>query len=205
MALKKFNATRMELMRLKKRSSLAVRGHKLLKDKQDELVRQFMQLIDKIRKLREEVTEQFEEYYKFLGLAESTIPLPKFHQALANTEMTLGFDFSTKNIMNVKVPQFNLREEGELFSYGMMETTSDLDIAILKLRETLKTLFELVEIERAMMELALEIESTRRRVNSLEYVLIPEIKSAIGEITFKLSEIERSHLTRLMRVKEKIV
>lgn len=203
------NPTRMELNRLKKRLKMAERGHKLLKDKRDELIRQFLILVRKNKDLREAIeTELSEAFAKFL-LARAVMPAEILEEALMYPTKKLSLEISKQNIMSVYAPKFTWAEEestqGEdtsIYPYGFVETTAELDASIETLSAVLSRLMELAEVEKAVQLLADEIEKTRRRVNALEYVLIPELSSTIKYITMKLEENERGALTRLMKIKD---
>ncbi len=203
------NPTRMELNRLKKRLKMAERGHKLLKDKRDELIRQFLILVRKNKDLREEIeTELSEAFAKFL-LARAVMPAEILEEALMYPTKKLSLEINKQNIMSVYAPKFTWAEEestqGEdtsIYPYGFVETTAELDASIKTLSAVLSRLMELAEVEKAVQLLADEIEKTRRRVNALEYVLIPELSSTIKYITMKLEENERGALTRLMKIKD---
>lgn len=195
-------ATRMELQAKKRNHKMAVRGHKLLKEKRDGLMQRFLGVIRKVRVLREEVEEKL---LKALAvyLAGSAYINPLFlREALAYSNYSVNIKVNTKNVMGVKVPDFKLEREGKPYSYGLTETTGDMDFALKLLDDMLPHLIELTHIEKTAELLAQEIESTRRRVNALEYVLIPELEEAIRYITMRLGELERSNLTMLMKVKE---
>lgn len=203
------NPTRMELNRLKKRLKMAERGHKLLKDKRDELIRQFLILVRKNKDLREEIeTELSEAFAKFL-LARAVMPAEILEEALMYPTKKLSLEINKQNIMSVYAPKFTWAEEestkGEdtsIYPYGFVETTAELDASIKTLSAVLSRLMELAEVEKAVQLLADEIEKTRRRVNALEYILIPELSSTIKYITMKLEENERGALTRLMKIKD---
>ncbi len=194
--------TRMELLRLKKRTALAKRGHKLLKDKQDELMRQLMILIKGIKELRQEVERELQRTVSRFLFARASMDPEAVEEAFLLPKKTVILEVSRKNVMNVKAPVFEEKIEGEILSYGFATTTGELDTALLALDRVLEKVFELAEKEKTLQLLADEIERTRRRVNALEYVLIPELEETVKYITMKLSEMERADLARLMRIKE---
>lgn len=201
------NPTRMELTRLKARLKTSTRGHKLLKDKQDELMRQFINLIKENKRLREAVEDKLADSFKdFLMARSSTAPeMLDVAFAVPNDEISLEID--TKNLMSVDVPVMNFKrknedKEGAIFPYGFATTSSELDEAITKLNEIMPDLLTLAETEKACQLMADEIESTRRRVNALEYRTIPQLNETITYIKMKLEENERSGITRLMKVKD---
>ncbi|HDM90725.1 MAG TPA: V-type ATP synthase subunit D [candidate division WOR-3 bacterium] len=194
--------TRMELLRLKKRTALARRGHKLLKDKQDELMRQLMMLIKGIKELREKVEEEFNRTVSRFLFARAAMDPEAVEEAFLIPKKTVTLEVGKRNVMNVKAPVFEEKIEGDILAYGFATTTGELDTALLALDKVLDKIFELAEKEKTLKLLANEIEKTRRRVNALEYILIPELEETVKYITMKLSEMERSDLSRLMRIKE---
>ena len=194
--------TRMELLRLKKRTALARRGHKLLKDKQDELMRQLMMLIKGIKELREKVEEEFNRTVSRFLFARAAMDPEAVEEAFLIPKKTGTLEVGKRNVMNVKAPVFKEKIEGDILAYGFATTTGELDTALLALDKVLDKIFELAEKEKTLKLLANEIEKTRRRVNALEYILIPELEETVKYITMKLSEMERSDLSRLMRIKE---
>ncbi|KPK72209.1 hypothetical protein AMJ87_05390 [candidate division WOR_3 bacterium SM23_60] len=194
--------TRMQLLRLKRRGVIARRGHKLLKDKQDELMRQILMLVNKIRDLRLKIEEELKRAFGYFYFASSKQAPKATDEALLATTKTIDIDYVTERILNLRVPKFSKKISGGLIGYGFMTTSGDLDLALLKIDQLISRLLELAEFEKTLELLATEIEKTRRRVNALEYILIPSIDETIKFINLKLSEIERGDLTRLMRVKE---
>lgn len=196
------NATRMELLKLKNRLKMAKRGHKLLKDKRDELMREFLSLVHKNRSLRQEAEQMMAEFYKQVALAFATTGPDAWASALSLPEANLVVKVDYKTTMNLRLPQLEHRFEGEIFPYGFAETSGDLDNAILVLARTIPVLLELAAVERAVDLLSQEIEKTRRRVNALEFILIPELEAKAAEITMRLAELERSGISRLMKVKD---
>lgn len=198
------NPTRMELTKLKTRLQTAVRGHKLLKDKQDELMRRFIELIRQNQKLRKSVEEQLEAALKDFLLARAMMSDQTLEEALMFPTERIDVDITTRNLMSVNVPEMEfIRKEGggTIFPYGYNDTSADLDDAIDKLHKIMPKLLELAQVEKTCMLLADEIEKTRRRVNALEYMTIPDLEETISFIRMKLDENERSSITRLMKVK----
>lgn len=196
------NPTRMELLRLKKRLVIARRGHKLLKDKQEELMNRILALIYKIRDLRLEVEKELAQVMKKFQFARA-LTFPKdLSLALMLPGIELSLESEPKRVMNIRIPHFIQKIEGTSRCYGFLSTSGELDLALKALQDLLSKLLELAEKEKALELLADEIEKTRRRVNALEFVLIPNIEETVKFITLKLSENERADLTRLMRVKE---
>lgn len=196
------NATRMELLKLKNRLKMAKRGHKLLKDKRDELMREFLVLVHQNKSLREEVEERMREFYKQVALAFASTGPDAWASALSLPEADLVVRLDQKSTMNLRLPELSHRFEGEIFPYGFAQTSGDLDNAILVLAQTVPALLRLAAVEKGVELLSLEIEKTRRRVNALEYVLIPELEAKSAQITMRLSELERSSISRLMKVKD---
>lgn len=199
--------TRMQLLKLKKRRTMAVRGHKLLKDKLDELLKHFLELIKKNKELRQEVDAKLGEAFEGFLLARGIMSSAAVNSALMYPKERVTLTASRRNIMSVQVPKFDWRFEGQedrtnIYPYGFAYTSGELDNAINLLSESMPKLIELAEIEKSVELLADEIEKTRRRVNALEYVLIPRLKESIKYITMKLDEAERGNLTRLMKVKD---
>ena len=201
------NPTRMELSGLKKRLVTAKRGHKLLKDKQDELMRRFIELIRKNKSLRVEVEEELQDSFKDFLIASAVMSPEMLEEAVAFPKETITVDIKKKNVMSVHVPVMNFirkleGDEGSIYPYGFAQTSSELDDAIAKLYGIMSKLLELAEVEKACQLMADEIEKTRRRVNALEYRTIPDLEETIRFIRMKLDESERSTITRLMKVKD---
>ena len=201
------NPTRMELSRLKIRLKTAVRGHKLLKDKQDELMRQFIDMIKKNKKLREKVEEMLQNSFKDFLLSRGVMSDEMLENAIAYPKEKIGVEVKKKNIMSVNVPQMTFVRENEgnqgmIYPYGYAQTSADLDDAIDGLNSVMDNLLELAEVEKACQLMADEVEKTRRRVNALEYMTIPQLQETIRFIQMKLDENERGSITRLMKVKD---
>ncbi|MDQ7778445.1 MAG: V-type ATP synthase subunit D [Planctomycetota bacterium] len=196
------NATRMELMRLRRRLKLARRGHKLLKDKQDELMKQFMTLIENIKEMRENVDSHLTQAFRSFVLAGATMSKEALETAVSFPNRRVLVDVKTRAVMNVHVPVISLRSEGSIQCYGYASTSGELDIALDALDKVLADLVLLAEREKSLYLLAAELDKTRRRVNALEYTLIPNLVDTIKFIGMKLGEMERSNLSRLMRIKE---
>lgn len=200
------NPTRMELRRLKARLKTATRGHKLLKDKSDEMIRQFMLLIRENKRLREEVESELSVALKEFMLARAVTGDTVIEEALAMPSVKAEFNTSEKNVMSVKVPCLGVveREKGDLYPYSFATVTAELDNSIASLSTLLGKMLKLAEVEKSCNMLADEIEKNRRRVNALEYVMIPQLEETIKYITMKLDENERSSTIRLMKVKSMI-
>ena len=203
------NPTRMELSKLKKRLVTSKRSHKLLKDKQDELMRQFINLIKYNNKIRAEVEKELGDSLKDFVMARAVMSSEFLEEAIAYPKENIKVEVGTKNVMSVNVPIMNFKrelegDEGSIYPYGFMNTSAELDDAIGKLYRVLPKLLELAEVEKSGQLMADEIEKTRRRVNALEYMTIPQLEETIKYIRVKLDENERGALTRLMKVKSMI-
>lgn len=203
------NPNRMELSKLKKRLVTAKRGHKLLKDKQDEMMRRFIDLVKRNNELRKSVEAELIEAYKDFVLVGAVISPDFLEEALMFPKEEITMELSTRNIMSVNVPVMKFRrrledEDGGIFPYGFYNTSDELDRALVKLFHLLPKLLELGEVEKTCNLLTDEIEKTRRRVNALEYMTIPQLEETIKYIKMKLDENERGNLTRLMKVKSMV-
>lgn len=200
------NPTRMELTRLKKKLVTALRGHKLLKDKRDELMRQFLDKVRENKALREEVETALVSANQNFMLARAGMPDEMLNTALLAPKQELTISAGTQNVMSVEIPDFDFKtrtpDQNDMYSYGFAFTTGDLDDAILSLSEVFPKMLKLAEVEKSCQLMAAEIEKTRRRVNALEHVMIPELQTNIKYITMKLDENERSTQIRLMKVKD---
>jgi len=203
---KNVNPTRMALSRLKKQLSTAVRGHKLLKDKQDELVRRFIELVRKNAALRKEVEEKLTTAFSSFALASATLNESYIEELMTLPSNDMTVEVIEKNIMSVIVPVMNFDYEEDFmaqpFNYGYLNSNIELDDAFDNLATILPLMLELAEVEKTCQLLAEEIEKTRRRVNALEYMTIPELETTIVAIRNKLEENERSNITRLIKVKK---
>ena len=200
------NPTRMELTRQKKKLQTAVRGHKLLKDKRDELMRQFLDKVRENKELREKVEKGILEANKKFLLARAGMDDEYLNTALLAPKQEISLETSTKNVMSVEIPQFKFKtrtsDPNDIYSYGFAYTTGDLDDAIKSLSGVFEDMLKLAEIEKSCQLMATEIEKTRRRVNALEHVMIPEAQANIKYISMKLDENERSTQIRLMKVQD---
>ena len=197
-------ATRMELLSLRKKVKLAQRGHKLLKDKLDELMRQFKILIADYEGARQELEKELSVAYGEFLFARAAMSEPGLMDALRYPGAKAKVISSRRKIMNLELPVFDVTIEGNVRNYGMFDTPVELDEALRVFKELLPRIIKLAEQEKAISLLAREIDTTRRRVNALEYKLIPELEEAIRAIRLKLDEMERGNLTRLMKVKEMV-
>lgn len=203
------NPTRMELTRLKKKLVTAKRGHKLLKDKRDELMRRFLDLVKENMALRKKVEDGLESANKNFVLAKAVMREETLNTALLAPLQSVSVEVGSKNVMSVEIPVFDFKTrapgENDIYSYGFAFTSSDLDYAVKSLSDIFPDMLKLAEIEKSCQLMASEIEKTRRRVNALEHVMIPETEASIKYITMKLDENERSTQVRLMKVKDMMI
>lgn len=206
MASKQITPTRMELTKTKKRLATARKGYKLLKDKRDELMRQFLELVKENMELRQKVETGILSANKNFVIAKAGMDEVTLHTALMAPKQEVQLEATTKNVMSVDVPVFHTKtrtaDENDIYSYGFAFTSSDLDGAVKSLADILPDMLRLAETEKACQLMAAEIEKTRRRVNALEHVTIPEAQETIKYIQMKLDENERSSQIRLMKVKD---
>ena len=209
MASATINPTRMELTRLKGRLKTAVRGHKLLKDKRDELMKQFLDIVRRNRELRVKVEKGLEQANAAFTVAAALMSPEMLEQALMYPKQSVELDVTYRNVMSVNVPVYHYQtandDPTEIYPYGFAQTSAELDAALEALGQVFRDMLELAEVEKTMQLLAQDIEKTRRRVNALEYVVIPEMQRNIRYITMKLDENERGNTTRLMKVKEMVL
>lgn len=203
------NPTRMELSKLKKKLESARRGHKLLKDKRDELMRQFMNLIKENRQLRSEVEAAIIDANRYMAVAGSVMQKEVLETALMLPKQEVELEVEEKNVMSVNIPVFNPKyrssDTNDIYSYGMAFTSIDLDGAVNAFSGIFPKMIRLAEVEKACQLMADEIEKTRRRVNALEHIMIPDYEETIKYITMKLSENERNTTTSLMKVKDMVL
>lgn len=199
----------MELTRLKGRLRTAQRGHKLLKDKRDELMKQFMDVVRENRALRKRVEEGLMRAHGSFTVAAALMSPEMLEQSLLCPKQSVELNMTFQNIMSVDVPQYQFRTTGqgggEVYPYGFAQTSGELDDAVDAMSQVFKDMLRLAEVEKTSQLLAEEIEKTRRRVNALEYVKIPEMEANIKYITMKLDENERANTIRLMKVKDMIL
>ena len=205
MAKIRVNATRMQLLRLKKRLVMSRRGHKLLKDKLEGLVQAFMELVEEYSRLRDQVDRDLPSTLNLFMLAQGISGEEAVTAALEECDTRLEVAIVTKSVMSVAYPEVGLKGFELRPSYSTLATTTDFDHACASLRDIFPTLLRLAAKEEAVIRMADEIEKTRRRVNALEYVLIPQQRAAIKEIASKLEEAERSSRARLMKVKDMLL
>ena len=200
------NPTRMELTRLKRKLQTAQRGHKLLKDKRDELMRQFLELVRENKALREKVEKAIHASTQRFMLARAGMQEEALSTAMLAPKQEIQIESGVRNVMSVEVPVFDVKtrtpDQNESFSYGFAFTSLARDDAVQSLSDILPDLLRLAEVEKSCQLMAAEIEKTRRRVNALEHVMIPQTQESIKYITMKLDENERSTQIRLMKVKD---
>ena len=206
MARANVNPTRMELNRLKGKLKTARRGHKLLKDKRDELMRQFLILVRENKELREKVEKGINACNRGFVLARAGMSREELNVALMSPKQEIYLEAGSKNVMSVEVPTFTYKtrtsDTNDIYSYGFGFTSADLDSAVKATADLLPDMLRLAECEKSCQLMAAEIEKTRRRVNALEHVMIPDYEETIKYITMKLDENERSSQIRLMKVKD---
>jgi len=193
------NPNRMELLRLRRRLLLAERGHKLLKDKLEEIMRRFLEIMRLLCALQEEIDSKFKKTFLSFALARARNSQKELEELLPPGKLTL--ETKKERILNLSIPRFEIREM-EISDYDLLNTESELDIGLRKTQELFEDLMELARLSKGAELLADEIEVTRRRVNALEHILIPSIKETISYISSRLEEMERSYQVQLMRVKE---
>mgnify|MGYP002511587211 FL=1 len=203
------NPTRMELTRLKGKLKTAQRGHKLLKDKRDELMKQFLDTVRELRALRAQVEQDLMRAHSSFTVASALMSAQAMEQALMYPKQSVELTMTFQNIMSVNVPVYHYQtrtdDTGDIFPYGFAATSGELDAAVSALGEVFQNMLKLAETEKAAQLMAEEIEKTRRRVNALEYVVIPNTQENIRYITMKLDENDRSTTTRLMKVKDMLL
>ena len=203
------NPTRMVLNQKKGRLKTASRGHKLLKDKRDELMRQFMDVVRRNKELRIKVEEGLTEAFAALSVASAVMSPEMLEQSLLYPRQSVELSVKYKNIMSVNVPEYSFttknNDPSEIYPYGFAQTSGELDDALEQLAKVFNDMLELAEVEKTMQLLAEEIEKTRRRVNALEYSTIPSLEENIKYITMKLAENENATKVRLLKVKDMVL
>ncbi len=195
------NPTRMELLRLRKRLVVAQRGHKLLKDKLDGLMKDFGRITAEYKKARLEVDNELPQVLKLFVLAEATSSRLIVEDALESTRQEMNIQMKPQRLMSVQIPRLEITFGKSEGGYSLIHTSSELDKAITQMKEFLPKLLKMAELEETVRRLCQEIEKTRRRVNALEHTLIPRMKETIKFIKNKLDEMERSTTSQLMRIK----
>lgn len=198
------NPNRMELIRLRRRLALAQRGHKLLQDKLEQMMQRFLAHIKETTELELNTRRLLEELIPVFMLAQAKMSKDVFNHAIDSVEADLDVVISQDRIMNVRVPRIRINKFDMFLNYGFSKTSAELDTALLRLKGLMPQIINFAQALKACQILAGEIERTRRRVNALEYILIPSLYETIAYITQKLNELERGNLVRLMRVKELI-
>ena len=203
------NPTRMELTRLKGKLKTSIRGHKLLKDKRDELMKQFLDTVREVRELRAQVESELMKVHGSFTVASALMSGPAMEQALMYPKQSVELEMTFKNVMSVSVPTYHFKtrteDSSDIFPYGYANTSGELDAAVEALGTVFQSMLKLAQIEKTAQLLAEEIEKTRRRVNALEYVVIPQTKENIRYIAMKLDENDRANTTRLMKVKDMLL
>lgn len=209
MAIMNVNPTRMQLSKLKKQLTTAVRGHKMLKDKRDELMRQFLDLVKETRALRDKVEHNLTECNEHFVNASAVMSKQALDASLMSPKQQISIETTSRNVMSVDIPQFSAdtrtSDSGDMFPYGFAFTSFELDDAVMSLNDILADMIKLAEYEKSCELMSAEIEKTRRRVNSLEHVMIPRYRDTIKYISMKLEENDRSSRTRLMKVKDMLL
>lgn len=196
--------TRMELLKLRKRSLLAEKGHRLLKEKRDALISEFLNIVGTVRKARKEVEEQLARAYEDLLAAQAIMGVGAVKEVSWNTDQKLEVRMQTRNIMGVTVPLLEMDQACRTVirrGYGFVDTSAKLDEAAGNMEQALNMIMKLAEVEETIKRLAQEVEKTKRRVNALEYVVIPRLKATVKYIMMRLDEIERESFTRLKKIK----
>ena len=203
------NPTRMELTRLKGKLRTAQRGHKLLKDKRDELMKQFLETVREVRSLRAEVEDELMKVHGSFTVASALMSAQALEQALLYPKQSVELTMTFQNVMSVNVPVYDFqtktKSDSDIYPYGFAATSGELDAAVEALGHVFRKMLKLAQIEKSAQLMAEEIEKTRRRVNALEYVKIPEMQENIKYITMKLEENERANTIRLMKVKDMVL
>lgn len=209
MALLHVNPTRMELSKLKKRLTTSMRGHKLLKDKRDDLMKKFLELIRENMELRTKLESRMAQVYSGFVVAAASMDGAYMEEALMLPQKQVKATVKKRNMMSISVPDFQFKESDQkgkdIYPYGLAFTSGELDASVDTLQEVLPLMLQLAQAEKTAQLLAEEIEKTRRRVNALEYVQIPTLQETIKSITMKLDENERGNLARLMKVKDMMI
>lgn len=196
--------TRMELLKLRKRVLLAEKGHKLLKEKRDALITEFLIIIKEVRNCRRKMEKELASSFKALTAAKALLGLRTVTQLSNVTDQDITLDLKTRNIMGVTVPVINIPETTRKMTergYGLFDTSAQLDEAAYNFESSLKIIVQLVEIEETVRRLALEVEKTKRRVNALEYIVIPRLKATVKYIQMHLDEMARDSFLRLKKIK----
>lgn len=197
--------TRMELLNLKRREKLAEKGYKLLKEKRDALILEFLNVVKEVRTLRKEAEETLKEAYESLLVAQAELGIDNVKQIADIVPSSVEINFYSRNIMGVSVPNIDIPETKRTIierGYGLLDTSSALDDAAKKFEWAIKKLIMLAEIEGTVVALGEEVEKTKRRVNSLEYIMIPRLSATVRYISMRLEEMERENVPRLKKIKK---
>lgn len=204
MAIRKVTPTRLTLLTLKKELGVALKGHKLLKDKRDGLIQTFMEKVHETQALREEINRKLPEVFTFYVKASASVARKTHELAFILPSVDLSLKVEERSIMSVNVPEFSIEKDGSPFSYGLLETSGELDNALAGLNETFPLLVKMAHLEKTLESLAEEIEKTRRRVSALENIRIPELEETINFISNRLEEQGRDAVVSTMRIKAMI-
>jgi len=199
------NPTRMELLKLKEREKLAVKGHSLLKEKRNALIMEFFNILERVKGSRENVIEKLQEAYQDLTAAQVTMGDLAVRKAAMSVTESVDVDIDSRSVMGVVVPVIDSQTQERTIverGYGFMDTSVKLDEAAKKFEESIQLIIELGEIEKTIMLLAGEIESTKRRVNALEHIIIPRLENTVKYIEMRLEEMERENFVRLKMIKK---
>ncbi|MFC1571509.1 V-type ATP synthase subunit D [Candidatus Margulisiibacteriota bacterium] len=199
---RRVNATRMELLRLKRRTVLAKKGHKLLKDKLDGLIQRILEIVRAHRHLSRKLEEELIEVFQKLVLSSAQTAPDVLIEAAKLSSCKANVDITIKNIMGVKIPKYELKVEGDPITYDFSHTPAELDQALVRFQEILIELVQLAEYNKAILEIASAVIEIKRRVNALEYILIPELEASVRYIKMKLAEMERSTTVALLKIKD---
>ncbi|MFP4022363.1 MAG: V-type ATP synthase subunit D [Candidatus Paceibacterota bacterium] len=204
MAIRKVTPTRLTLLTLKKELGIATKGHKLLKDKRDGLVQTFMEKVHETRSVREEVNQKLPAVFTSYVKASASVARKTHELAFLLPSADLSLEVKERSIMSVKIPEFSIKKNGSPFSYGLLETSGELDNALAGFEEVFPLLVRLAHLEKTLENLAKEIERTRRRVSALENIRIPELEETISYISNRLEEQSRDAVVSTMRIKAMI-
>jgi V/A-type H+-transporting ATPase subunit D len=199
---KRVNATRMELLRLRRRTTLAKKGHKLLKDKLDGLIQQILGIVKFHRRLSGKLEEELIKVFQSLALSSAQTAAENLYSATILPACKTSVDINLQNIMGVKIPRYELKTEGDPISYGFAETPAEMDQTLMRFMDILKDMVKLAEYNKAILVIASHIIEIKRRVNALEYILIPELETSVRYIRMKLAEMERSRTVTLLKIKD---
>lgn len=200
----KVNPTRIELLRLKNRLKIVEQGYNLLKKKRDGLMKEFLKVIKEIKEIREKIENKLFSNFKYLLFARAFLKEKEIEEIFSTPTMNINVEVTTKNIMGIEVPVFKLKKEGDFLNYGLSSTNFNLDWGLKGMVEILEELVKMAELQKTALLLSLEIEKTRRRVNALEYIHLPTIRTTIKYISTKLEERERFENIVLMKTKEQL-